>query len=1799
AFDGDILASTGVTVAAAGAAAVSATLTSLSIGLGSITGSVVDAEIYGSAATTARYGGGVLVTSGLVEVAANVVNTAFAKTDMASGGLLVVTVSVPTARIAAATTADFSGRQTGGSGLTVRAVASNSVDATSGGIAFGLIGVSVSSAEALITSGVITQARMLPGSSVNAPNAAIAVEARATNAATAAGGSVNGGAVTVAVSRPKAFVDSVTSAQMSATVRGGAPNSAGAASLAVQSTGLDSATAKLKNTSGGAITIDDGAAHARVRPTVETIVGGANAPIIVVGDVQLGVAGQPLSRSYAENFSVGALAISTNAATAETLPTVRLSIVPDAVLTAGGRITLVAHQNTESPVVEPGKEFDAVTGVDPGTETITLSADHGLADGATVTYQARGGTPVGGLTSGGRYNVLVVSPNSLQLGSSFDAAQVVADTDTIVFGRTIDGVFVPLFHNLADGQRVIYSMPGGGAALPGLVDGRAYRVRVLDDYRIQLIDAATPGEVSFTGGNITGGNTITQANTYTDGQAVQYVAPGSVGAFTSTRVDIVVDANGAPIIVGDPPAFQTADNNRIAIRDHGLTTGQQVMYRATGGALAGLANNTLYYVIRISAHEIQLADTLCHATGTCPDGDELIPVTPLALTPDTSEAGRVILHQLFAPGQQPIAGLENGGRYYIVGRTATTFQLALTPGGAPIALVANGSVGTSRFVPAVADLGAGTGTHRLAIDLTSDGSGTQALAGVGVAQSLPGGGVVSEAKVSGEGGGFIASTAARPTATVDATLEVTVGDRARITAGGDVNVAVLSNAAGSSDASTAGLGFIGIGSALGLVTSRATTTVWFKPGSDIRSGGSVLVDPKTLARGDAYATSQSGGFGHGVDSRTKATLSTTARTVLDGTVVAFNDITVRSATALRANLSASASGASFAGSSSSGECNSNDCHVIATNDTKLTVGGGAYLEADNVRLEARLADTSLRDENRSNGDGAFEDSDARSEATLNSTVRLELLSGAKIVGYQSVTLIAEHRGISVVAVARASCGCFGGDSDADANASYNATSHVDAQTGVTIRTARLDVKALHEELNIDGAASTGGGFIDFGGSDDGQTVNAVRTIFWEADVILHAANPTLIVDAAGRITKLYAVTVRDELNNLYGLGDVIPAGRTIVVADIINSGGGVATFFANVVSPDSVLTGTLGSFRVQNTFDFVRLHNFSSRHMQVNAIQVANLANVGATVNLQLDDSVAFRFSIRPPLFLPTEVDITNFDGPGTPDLILNGLIDNPIGSTRVVNQHGDILAGPAGPRIRTNTAVLMANAGTIGVLTNVLRTPIPIILVQSDYFIGDVDPARYVSLVADALLDVVLDITYSLRAPADSIFPSMAPVIGPIHAGRNIDLVINDSTRGSDVPPIGSHLIQVNVVNPPDLVTLIVPPSGTYHTYFHPDAAVFVYNDPVLIAWGTNNTPADSAYEFTDLSAGNNIDVRHPSLVTTITFEVTSNVDATLSSMQFPAQSYSTTNGNGEISLHTNGWIIDLETIGDLRVGTITSTADDVWLETAQDTASILDEGTIDDGTARVSGRNIILLAGLVSGGIGGTGDTPDFLEIRSSLSARGSLWAWAAADVLLDQVAGTLYVDEAGSLDADVALRTRAGGIRSDIDDGTLRVFGHDIDLIAVGGTIGADSADRLADLVVDTGGRLYALSTPGDAVVFVPPTGVFVTEATGSLLVLRAEATTGDVRLTVPFVAGGDDESLFVLTDGDTIDGLVTMTEGRIVAGDDVTLLVGQDVIAPQLTVIAGDTVTIRASFGKTLPAQGGSLLYFGGEVTGHAS
>src|SRR6185437_9164599 len=225
-----------------------------------------------------------------------------------------------------------------------------------------------------------------------------------------------------------------------------------------------------------------------------------------------------------------------------------------------------------------------------------------------VTYSAQGGTPVGGLQNGLNYNVIVVNGTSVQLGSLFDGSQIDTATGTIAFGATIGGSFVPLNHNLHEGDIVVYVLPNGGTAVPGLFSGHQYRVHVVDASHIQLFDpteSQTP--VTVTGSTVTGGDTFTVGNAYKPGDAVTYHAPGSLVTFSSQQVNIETDASGNPVFTGSPPQLIDQDNNQIVVKNHGLSTGEAVVYEGATDPLGGLTNGVTYYVIVVNANVIQLA----------------------------------------------------------------------------------------------------------------------------------------------------------------------------------------------------------------------------------------------------------------------------------------------------------------------------------------------------------------------------------------------------------------------------------------------------------------------------------------------------------------------------------------------------------------------------------------------------------------------------------------------------------------------------------------------------------------------------------------------------------------------------------------------------------------------------------------------------------------------------------------------------------------------------------------------------------------------------------------------------------------------------------------------------------------------------------------------------------------------------------------------------------------------------------------------------------------------------------------
>jgi Ca2+-binding RTX toxin-like protein len=395
---------------------------------------------------------------------------------------------------------------------------------------------------------------------------------------------------------------------------------------------------------------------------------------------------------------------------------------------------------------------------------------------------------------------------------------------------------------------------------------------------------------------------------------------------------------------------------------------------------------------------------------------------------------------------------------------------------------------------------------------------------------------------------------------------------------------------------------------------------------------------------------------------------------------------------------------------------------------------------------------------------------------------------------------------------------------------------------------------------------------------------------------------------------------------------------------------------------------------------------------------------------------------------------------------------------------------------------------------------------------------------------------------------------IDRIRAGHDVNLVLG---HGVDQTAPGSlnYIIEVDQA----AVVIVPTPSAVVDvtTHFRPATAGTHPTVFPLGVFGTGSGAINATYRVglladsdKRLQAGNDIDVTGPSVAPFVNFDAITNIL-----------------GAGEIDVFTSGDIFIEESDGDLRVGRITSTLEDVWLKSPGDIVDAF-EGAADDVVADVTGRDITLLA--INGAIGDecieipVFVPPSFLEIDSSFSGSGKLYADALNEIYIDEVSGNLRIDFVNSRQDDVDLHTRAGGML-DAGAGLNNIEARSIDLIAVGGGIGEFENDLDIDtdntLGGGTVGRLYTRATGS----------IYITENDEELDVLLAHSLTGDVRLTIPDEASTG-EDLNLSPNGGTLE-CVTITEGRIDAAGSVTLNVGDNVTTTATsTIIAGTTINV---------------------------
>jgi hypothetical protein len=185
---------------------------------------------------------------------------------------------------------------------------------------------------------------------------------------------------------------------------------------------------------------------------------------------------------------------------------------------------------------------------------------------------------------------------------------------------------------------------------------------------------------------------------------------------------------------------QYSGGNNIYLPNYGYATGEEVTFESTGN-VTGLSSGTDYYVIDIDANDFELAANYCDTgieVAACAEFNGPMgsfsgwhPVKVVGLSPNYSQSGEQVVNTFYVTGQAPIGGLTNGGVYYVVGLTGSSFEVALTPNGAAISLNgSNSDNAESLFQAYYAGLySVGSGTGELVEDISAS-SGSQSFTGV-------------------------------------------------------------------------------------------------------------------------------------------------------------------------------------------------------------------------------------------------------------------------------------------------------------------------------------------------------------------------------------------------------------------------------------------------------------------------------------------------------------------------------------------------------------------------------------------------------------------------------------------------------------------------------------------------------------------------------------------------------------------------------------------------------------------------------------------------------------------------------------------------------------------------------------------------------------------------------------------------------------------------------------------------------------------------------------------------------------
>ena len=272
----------------------------------------------------------------------------------------------------------------------------------------------------------------------------------------------------------------------------------------------------------------------------------------------------------------------------------------------------------------------ATSAVNASNEQVTIT-NHGFVANQEVVYQANGGTAIAGLTD-----------------------------DTIFFVKTVSSANAFTLSATAGGTQIDITGTGNNAQSFSGTSTKAF----------------TATEDFSPSTNSGSSCTVTRPPVSGDGSVIDATIFGITGAEAVAGVDnvtdIAVNVAGAryvqaPTITIPVPTVRTiatakvtTGTDTIEITGHNMRTGTELKYQDGGGtALAGLADNTSYFVIRTDEDNIQLASSLSNAQA----GTE-ITLTGTGNNAQTLEGIQAVAAATISGGEVTAITVSNGGSDY-------------------------------------------------------------------------------------------------------------------------------------------------------------------------------------------------------------------------------------------------------------------------------------------------------------------------------------------------------------------------------------------------------------------------------------------------------------------------------------------------------------------------------------------------------------------------------------------------------------------------------------------------------------------------------------------------------------------------------------------------------------------------------------------------------------------------------------------------------------------------------------------------------------------------------------------------------------------------------------------------------------------------------------------------------------------------------------------------------------------------------------------------------------------------------